>query len=298
MPLSTQTEVLKFAYSEVLAALKHQDEKLNRWLTALSFLTAAGIAIYTRAFSSHAYRNTLPHSRQHVVTIFFIFFLVSVLAALIGVLGAIGPNTSLPRWKGSPVTSANRSLIYFGTIYKETDDGWENVRTLPVDALESLLVTNLHHDIQGLSGRVVYKMARAREAGAFSQLAILSLGLLGIFAIPTTEMSMTGRWWVAVTVLTAMLLLPLWELLQMRHHKFPEARSFGITYTCVAVAAAFGITLLAVAPGTHAHWIALLYALGSILGIRLALVRRELVPCIVWPLAPLGAVLLGVAICS
>src|SRR4051794_3143616 len=97
MALLTRTEVFKIGYDEVLAALKHQDEKLNRWLTALAFLTAAGITIYTRVLPRTASLNHFPHSRYHVVPIFFIFFLVSTLAALIGVLGAVGPSGALPQ---------------------------------------------------------------------------------------------------------------------------------------------------------------------------------------------------------
>src|SRR4051794_32943287 len=37
-----RADVFARSYDEVLAALKHQDDKLNRTLTALAFLTAGG----------------------------------------------------------------------------------------------------------------------------------------------------------------------------------------------------------------------------------------------------------------
>ena len=47
-------DVFARSYDEVLAALKHQDDKLNRTLTALAFLTAAGVALFARAATSGA----------------------------------------------------------------------------------------------------------------------------------------------------------------------------------------------------------------------------------------------------
>ena len=40
-----RAEIFEHSYDEV-TALKHQDDKLNRTLTALAFLTAAGIALF------------------------------------------------------------------------------------------------------------------------------------------------------------------------------------------------------------------------------------------------------------
>jgi hypothetical protein len=47
-PVLAKWAIFQHSYDEVLAALKHQDDKLNRTLTALAFLTAAGVGLYTR----------------------------------------------------------------------------------------------------------------------------------------------------------------------------------------------------------------------------------------------------------
>src|SRR5437764_717220 len=67
-----RSEVFARSYDEVLAALKHQDEKLNRTLTAIAFLTAAGVTLFTRLSGSPI---RFPESRISVTAFFFVVFL-------------------------------------------------------------------------------------------------------------------------------------------------------------------------------------------------------------------------------
>jgi hypothetical protein len=60
--LSQDWEGFKESYNEPLLFLKHQDDKINRVLTALAFLTAAGVTLYIFSRSNPAPTDlTGPH---------------------------------------------------------------------------------------------------------------------------------------------------------------------------------------------------------------------------------------------
>ena len=52
-PLDERFELLKFSYQEVLDATKHQDDKINRLLTTVAFITAAALALTSSAMTAH-----------------------------------------------------------------------------------------------------------------------------------------------------------------------------------------------------------------------------------------------------
>jgi hypothetical protein len=62
----------KQSYAEVLLFLKHQDDKINRVLTALAFLTAAGVTLYIfgRSIPRHHQVSALRKLRHHCGRLF------------------------------------------------------------------------------------------------------------------------------------------------------------------------------------------------------------------------------------
>jgi hypothetical protein len=259
-----KVEVFEKSYSEVLAALKHQDDKLNRTLTALAFLTAAGVAIYVNLDDGKAavkFADTGPS----VGAVLFVVFMAAVALALLSALSAIGP--------GKPLESGGdtgRSLLFYPAIARRE---WTSVRDKSATQLTWELTDNYHHEAREIAYRTRYKVARARESGAFVQLAIVSLTLLGIFE--TRPLSVTTRWWIAAGLITVVLLAQFMELVQMKGHKFDGAR-WGPTYIWLLIAVILAAAMLVRAQAIiDDYWEALGYALGVLLLSRLAIVSSK-----------------------
>jgi len=259
------------SYDEVLAALKHQDDKLNRTLTAIAFLTAAGVALFANVAIKITPPVTFSESPRNVTSFFFLTFLGGVVGGLIVALAAIGPSDALPVLrKKAPPAADWPSLLFWGRIIE--DPGWDASVEDPrheTEWLHECLARNLHSEARTIANRIAYKVARSHESGAFVQIAILSLSLLGVFSIE--QITLTARWWIAAALLTAMLTMPLWDVLHMWRFNFSTAvHERAVSYLLVAVSSACGAVLLFGAPSWKLHWWAIFYALPAILASRLA----------------------------
>jgi hypothetical protein len=274
--------VYEKSYDEVLLALKHQDDKLNRTLTAIAFLTAAGVAIYAIVAKDAEVR--FDESDLDATTVFFVVFLVSVLLALLVALSAIGPSDSLPPPEREPAKEKFPSLLFWARIVKDPD--WETrIDQKDADWLEQCLARNFHQEARVIARRVRYKVARSRESGAFVQLAVLSLVLLGIFS--AKSLGDHARWSIAGVVLTIVLALPLWDFRQMRKYEFPQAGAARGSYALVGWIVLWAALLFAGADRFDIQWWAVFYSLAAILATRLAYVHRSL-SRILLPLAALA----------
>jgi len=218
---TTKQDVFSRSYDEVLAALKHQDDKLNRTLTAIAFLTAAGVTLFVRA------PNQSVHFRESTVSVpafFFIVFLVAVVLALGLALAAIGPSVPfkpLFAWDkagGRPRPTRSPSLIFYAAIARDAD--WGARIDASGSELRQSLARNFHHEAQTIAYRVNYKIERSRESGAFVQLTALSLALLGVFS--ASRFSLETRWWISAGLLIALLGAPLLDLSHMQATRFGE----------------------------------------------------------------------------
>ncbi len=282
MSWDEKREVFEQSYQEVLAAIKHQDDKLNQTLTALAFLTAAGVALFAEVASRVESPVRFPTSEWDVTSFLFLIFVAGVVLGLAVTLAAIGPSQALPRLRGKSTEQPREwpSLIFFAEIAR--DDAWPGYVARDEAWLAECLTRNLHGETERLAHRVEYKMARSREAAALVQVAVLSLSLLGVFSIE--RFSIDARWWFASALLLAMLLMPLWDRAQMLHHRFYERANVEErkwSYRLSRWTVLFAAILLVTAPTFDTYWWALVYALLAILATRLAYVDDRLVS-ILW----------------
>lgn len=261
----TRKDVFEHSYSEVLSALKHQDDKLGRALTAVAFLTAAGVALYTQIGA----RSTVTFDDQSLgaTAFFFMAFLFSVVLSLLVILAAIGPSATYRAKSGE--WRSERSLIFYASI--RGDDDWGSYLGMNALTLEQKLSRNFHHEAKVIAKRVHYKVARSREAGAFIYLAVTSLVLLGVFSMETISAEM--RWWVASGTVMFLAALPLWDLYQMYAMDFVETRPDSASYIWLGVALLTGMNLLRIGPEDQGQWIAMAYSLTLVLLSRLAFVE-------------------------
>jgi hypothetical protein len=285
-------DVYEKSYDEVLSALKHQDDKLNRTLTAIAFLTAAGVALFVNAIKISPPVH-FGESTWSVTSFFFLIFLGAVVFALLFALTAIGPNRALPRLGRRPQRGPEEwpSLIFYQRIV--LDAGWDSrIAEKDADWLQQCLARNFHNEAKTIGKRVEYKVAGSRQSGACVQMALLALSLLGIFSI--TQISIERRWWIAAVLITLVLVLPLLDAAHMWKFQFPEASGLAerkLSYGLVATTAVFGILLLFTAPHTHRHWWAILYCLVAVFAIRLAFVHEWLARIGLWAAAAGGLIL-------
>lgn len=263
-------EIFEHSYDEVLSVLKHQDDKLNRTLTALAFLTVAGVALFPKlSDESTRFNNAGPE----VSALFFVAFLIAVAIGVIVTLTAIGPGRPLPN---PPSSSAHHepepSLLYYAAISR--DPQWEETTFgRPTKDLMETLAKNFHKEAKAISYRVNYKVARIREANAWVQFAIVALALMGIFGV--SGLSPSAKWWTATALLTAVIAMPFWDLWMMRDTKYAQGDfswpAYGILLAIVASAMAFLVTGWA----TDAEWPALGYAVVAFMTPRYAIIRSQ-----------------------
>jgi hypothetical protein len=299
-----KARVFEHSYNEVLLALKHQDEKLNRTLTALTFLTAAAVALFVNYVLKDLPPVRFPHEPTiPVTTFFFVLFLGAALFALLFALAAIGPSDTLPRLH--PKKRGARqwpSLLFYVDI--EGNGEWDVYAKRPAAWLQECLARNFHEEAKTLAQRVRYKVARSRESAACLQLAILALTLLGVFS--ARPLSLGTRWWAAAGLMIGVMVQPIWDGVLMGEYHFKEKRPFserGWSFTWVALALAGATTTVVTAPSTHGHWWAIGAALGTIVATRFSLAHGAIVVrlrkggkarCLAWLMLPATA-LAGVA---
>lgn len=287
----SRSDVFERSYDEVLAALKHQDDKLNRSLTALAFLTAAGVSLFLSLERIAEPRDPVYFAEggPSVTAVMFVIFLAAVAIALLTALAAIGPGTPL-RFKSRTLGTsgdAEWSLLFYAFI--AADQQWSERYDLTVDKLRDRLGRNFHTEAREIAKRVSYKVARSRESGAFVQLAILSLTLLGIFE--ARGLSDSARWWIVTALIALVVILPFWELWQMLQTGYAANRGWRAPYLWLAVAGSLAVGLLVAGELTDHQWEALYYALFVVLLSRLALLSgraaKVLLPLAAAPGLPL-----------
>ncbi|HEY7875716.1 MAG TPA: hypothetical protein VIG64_11410 [Actinomycetota bacterium] len=272
-----KTEIFKVSYDEVLSAVKHHDDKLNRMLTGIAFLTAAGITVYTQLRDSDDFLPLMTFDRTSldVSTFFFIAFLVSVALALLLTLAGLGPTSHFG--SRDPAEKQDYSLIYFALIAEDKGKKWAHLIDRESAVLREALARNYHREAQDISRRVEYKIARTREASAFLHLVVSSLGLMGIFSL--TDLGAEARWWIATGFLLFLMLLPVWDMWRMTQSRFTLSLSLtSASYVLLLVTILATALLLVFGHQLGWSWWAVGYALGALLFSRMALVRPRHAP--------------------
>jgi hypothetical protein len=235
-----RAEVLKHSYDEVLAFIKHEDDKIGRVLTALAFLTAAGVTLFV--FSSQSQTHPLLFTRPDVdaADVFFAGFMVSLLASLLFILGAVDPTSQIPGFL--PHGPRRNSILFFRFIHRDQSEHWldSNVR---LEDLDMQLAESFRNDAMELSRRALHKVERFAESRAFVHVAIITLTLLGIARVNGADVH--ARWYLVVGVLIGASFLPMWDIVRMAGVQMADLRGPWLWRSVVfASPAAFAAFLL------------------------------------------------------
>lgn len=206
----------KAAYDEPLLFLKHQDDKINRVLTALAFLTAAGVALYV--FSVTHPKLRVPQFSNASISVddyFFGCFVIGLFFAVSLSIIALDPTSFTPRFVDDP--QQPDSVLYYRSIAAWTKEAWEN----PSEEydFEKELARSFHVDTRRLSFRAIHKVRRFGQANAFVQFTVVSLALLGLMTLGS--LSVGERWAAVTTLLIIYTLLPTIDFLYFHWLNFP-----------------------------------------------------------------------------
>jgi hypothetical protein len=272
-------EIFALGYQEVLAALKHQDDKLNRTLTALAFLTVAGVGLFPQISESEV---VFGGSGPRATAVLFVVFLVAVAIGVTIALAAIGPGKPLPK---NPSRHLPSSLLYYAFISR--DRKWKKKKGWPPEKLLKKLAKDLHNETREISYRVDYKVARAREASTWVQLVIVSLALMGIFG--ASGISSSARWWIASGLLFVVLSIPFWELLLMRKTRYASENFSRSAYWILLGIVTAAVCFLVLGDLFATQWQALGYAAVAFIVPRYAIVQSK------WTMALMIAGLVAIA---
>ncbi|HJQ03463.1 MAG TPA: hypothetical protein VJ851_17840 [Jatrophihabitans sp.] len=184
--LDEQFKLLEFSYEEVLDATKHQDDKINRLLTTVAFLTAAALALAGLGTGGQPLTATfLVDGRYHLplAIIGLAGFLAGVTISVIMLIASMTTPLVLPG-RTNPVTPDVRYVsgpevpqFYFNEISGTALPGWyrkwlHNSVELKRERNESLV-----RETHNLAVRTEYKYQRSNEAVAVLSFALLSFVL-------------------------------------------------------------------------------------------------------------------------
>ncbi|MGY1684429.1 hypothetical protein ACI8AK_02450 [Geodermatophilus sp. SYSU D00867] len=179
----TRFSLLGFTYHEVLAATKHQDEKINKLLTAVAFLVAGSLALANLADGKLAMRSFVLDVPLPLALVTLGVFLVGVLAAVVLLIGTM---TTALRFPGGSrpdapeityATSFEAGQVYFNEIASGSLAQWHKKWQQGPTRLWRERNESLVRETHNLAVRAEHKYARTNEAVAVLSFALLSFAL-------------------------------------------------------------------------------------------------------------------------
>lgn len=181
--MPTKYEVLVKTYDEVSALTLHEDEKAERALTAMAFLSLSGATIFGATLVDGGWHQLATPYAQLAYGFFTAFLTVAIAGTLI-TLVAVFPRfhaRDAYEERGRRTDMPPESMLYAVEIAKRTEESWKDywVNATPA-TVEADVTTSLAHEVHRMSVRVVTKIRRLRVGFNFF---LVSLALLGPSAV-------------------------------------------------------------------------------------------------------------------
>jgi len=184
--VETTDALLKFTYQELLDATKHQDDKINRLLSAIAFLTASSLALGNLNSAAGVKTRYLvaPGTVVPLALILLGAFLIGVIASVVMLINSLttplrfpgGTKAAMPKIEYADRT-VEASPIYFteiaGTSLQQWYAKWQKPAADIVRERRQALIRETHN----LAVRTDFKYQQTKEAVAVLTFALLSLAL-------------------------------------------------------------------------------------------------------------------------
>ncbi len=188
-PKDERLKLLEFSYAEILDATKHQDDKINRLLTTVAFLTAASLALASlnSAGPLNADFALDPSVVLPLAKIALGAFLLGVVATVIMLITSLTTPLRFPGQGFEPFDYASKgaqvSQFYFHEISKSTRSDWEEKWKQDVEVLTDEKRRLLVRETHNLALRTEYKYARTNEAVAAFSCSLLFFALAAVLVL-------------------------------------------------------------------------------------------------------------------
>jgi hypothetical protein len=221
--LDERFELLQFSYREVLDATKHQDDKINRLLTTVAFLTAASLALagLLSGKSITAVYIIDRHLRLPLGLIALAGFLSGITVTVIMLISSLttplvfpgGSKAILPEIPY--VNNIKFGQVYFYEIAKTAPPEWYAKwadDTTVVD-LKRERNASLVRETHNLAVRTDFKYQRSNEAVAVLSFAMLSFILAALLILIASQRPTTmpvNLNWTVKSILATIFFLYCW----------------------------------------------------------------------------------------
>ena len=190
-------ELLTDTYKEVLDATKHQDDKIGRLFTGISFLTAGALALANLGSGQYLRQvytgwKGWPPPAMLFLGAYLVLVVVSVML-LINSLATPLRVPGLSRLKQKPhvdwASGIKASQLYFGEISTLGMKEWEAKWKADVQELQTERSQALVGETHNLAVRTQFKYGRTSEATAVFNLALLSLSMTIVFCLTASTIA-------------------------------------------------------------------------------------------------------------
>jgi hypothetical protein len=178
-----RVDIFRAAYDDVVSFNRHYDERLRTLITALSFLTVAGITlfIFNPADASHPADLTFDGHSWNAANVFFLTFMVAVASSLASAVTGMDPTSHRPHFVGEKPNS--ESMLYYEAIAAPAAT-WQELRDATPLQLQRHLAESYRRDAEALARRARHKVLRTGIAQAYMSVAVIALVLLAIVRLP------------------------------------------------------------------------------------------------------------------
>lgn len=211
-----EVQAMNLVYEDVRSFGRHLDEKLRSLITALAFMTAAGISIFVFAARSGSNDLQFDGHSWNVANVFFVVFVVSITLSLASAMVAMDPTGHRPHFlHGAPIP---HSILYYEAIL--ADPWWQLPHSaVTLDDLHDRLFRSLRGDTFSLARRARHKAARAQNCEALLAVAMVCLVIVSIARLP--QSGAATRTYLVLGVLGLFSASPFVTYWRMRAADFP-----------------------------------------------------------------------------
>ncbi|MFL6128697.1 MAG: hypothetical protein ACJ73E_06495 [Mycobacteriales bacterium] len=179
------------SYQEVLDATKHQDDKINRVLVGIAFLTTGAIAFLFRTDVLATTWRFGSHDVRFVKLMAGCYFALTV-AAVILLLLSLSSELRLPR--GDQHEELRDSYLYFTFIAGRTRNSWLRDWNRPAEEIDRRLFEQYKKETYNLAQRARLKYGRTDEATALFVLALMFLAAGFLLALSAAGPAVELTW--------------------------------------------------------------------------------------------------------
>lgn len=176
--------ISKEIFDHMIDMLKHEDEKANRILTAMAFLTAAAAAISIPFFEDKiGLRIVFLELDLNLGLLLFFLYLIFVVIGTFFMLAALGPILFIPRLWGETRNDDKKdkicSLLFFKKITAVKRQDWKNFfNASHASKISKKIFVDRIYESHLLAEKVDYKVNCIGKANFLYRFALLILWLL------------------------------------------------------------------------------------------------------------------------